>query len=69
MLSEFYCFDDRSDITAQAQRVGRNRKNGEREALAFMQRHRTPHPRPTNGIFVAMTVTNWAFALGGRPAM
>ena len=26
-------------------------------------------PRPTNGIFVAMTVMNWMFASSGRLAM
>jgi hypothetical protein len=27
------------------------------------------HPRPMNGIFVAITVRNWALVLGGRLAM
>jgi hypothetical protein len=27
------------------------------------------HPRPINGIFVAITVMNWTFTSSGNPAM
>jgi 2,5-dihydroxypyridine 5,6-dioxygenase len=34
-----------------------------------LMRRSLTHPRPTNGILVAITVTNWTFASSGKLAM
>jgi uncharacterized protein with NAD-binding domain and iron-sulfur cluster len=47
--------------------AGRRRPRGERTAEPV--RRGRPHPRPMNGIFVAITVRNWTLASSGSPAM
>jgi hypothetical protein len=48
---------------------GRRNKRVAKEAPAREDVVHSFYPRPTNGIFVAITVMNSTLASGGRPAM